>query len=117
MNPKHVVNWNFAHKSWHCPKAEADFELQGKFSYRMEAKDGSLGFDYWGHYEEIVPLEFIKTVLGDEREVFVEFIAIDNGTKVEQMVEPETSNPVEMQISGWQAILNQFKAYSEAHCR
>ena len=81
--PEHIVNWNFAHESWHCPKAENDLRVGGKLKTRMEAKDGSFGFDFEGIYDEIVPLKLIRYHLEDGRNVEIQFDEIDqNTTKV-----------------------------------
>lgn len=116
INSKDIVNWHFATDSWHCPKAESDFIKGGAFNYRMEAKDGSMGFDFAGTFRDIKPIEYIEMVLGDGREVQIEFEEQDGTTVVTQTVEPEASNSREMQQQGWQAILDEFKRYTELHC-
>lgn len=114
-NSSHITNWNFATEEWHCPKAENNLEQGGNFSYRMEAKDGSMGFDLEGVYNFIVPLEKIEYTLTDGRRVDVLFKKVDEGTtEVVEIFEPEPNNPAEMQEQGWQAILNQFKKYTES---
>ena len=109
----HVVNWNFAHESWCCPKAEVDFGVGGSTNYRMEAKDGSFGFDLKATFLEIEANTFIATELEDGRKVQVKFISGDNFVVLQQRFEPETENTLELQQQGWQAILNQFKTYCE----
>jgi uncharacterized protein YndB with AHSA1/START domain len=109
----HVVNWNFAHESWCCPRAEVDFRVGGTSNYRMEAKDGSFGFDLKATFLEIEPSTFIATALEDGRKVEVKFIAGENFVVLFQRFEPETENTLELQQQGWQAILNQFKTYCE----
>jgi uncharacterized protein YndB with AHSA1/START domain len=109
----HVVNWNFAHESWCCPKAEVDFEVGGSTNYRMEAKDGSFGFDLKATFLEIEANTFIATELEDGRKVQVKFTSGDNFVVLQQRFEPETENTLELQQQGWQAILNQFKTYCE----
>lgn len=113
---KHITKWNFAHESWHCPKAENDLQVGGKLKTRMEAKDGSFGFDLVGIYDEIIPLEKIKYHLEDGRNVEVLFNKIDeNTTEVVEIFDPETQNSHEMQRDGWYAILNNFHKYVENH--
>lgn len=115
-DPKHVTHWNFAHETWKCPKAESDFCEGGKFNYRMEAKDGSFGFDYTGTFDEIVPKKLVKYHLDDGRKVEVHFNKVDeNTTEVVEIFEPEKSSSVEMQRDGWYGILNNFHKYAENH--
>ncbi|MFN5374672.1 MAG: SRPBCC domain-containing protein [Flavobacteriia bacterium] len=109
----HVVNWNFAHESWCCPKAEVDFLVGGGSNYRMEAKDGSFGFDLKATFSAIEEHKQILSVLEDGRNVIVNFNVEGNQTTVVQRFEPEQENPLDMQQGGWQAILNQFKSYCE----
>jgi uncharacterized protein YndB with AHSA1/START domain len=109
----HVVNWNFAHESWCCPRAQVDFCVGGTSSYRMEAKDGSMGFDLDATFTAIEDHKQILSVLADGRKVAVDFSMVDNQTEVIQRFEPEQENPLELQQGGWQAILNQFKSYCE----
>jgi uncharacterized protein YndB with AHSA1/START domain len=110
---EHVVNWNFADASWRCPKAEVDFRVGGASNYRMEAKDGSFGFDLKATFLEIEPSTFIATELEDGRKVEVKFIRGENFVVLQQRFEPETENALELQQQGWQAILHQFKSYCE----
>ena len=113
-DPKHVTQWNFAHETWICPKAESDFREGGKFNYRMEAKDGSFGFDYIGTFDEIVPQQLVKYHLYDGRKVEVYFNKLDESTtEVVEIFEPEAANSREMQRDGWYAILNNFHKYAE----
>lgn len=113
-DPKHIVNWNFAHESWSCPNSENDLKVGGKFKNRMEAKDGSFGFDFEGTYDEIKDLEEIKYHLADGRKVETKFTKNEDGsTTLMQNFEPESENPIEMQKGGWQAILDNFKKYVE----
>lgn len=112
--PEHVTQWNFAHETWQCPHSENDLRVGGKFSYRMEAKDGSFGFDFEGIYDEVIPNEKIKYHLEDGRNVEVIFNEIDeNTTKVTEIFDPEKQNSAEMQRDGWYAILNNFHKYVE----
>lgn len=110
---EHVVNWNFAHESWCCPRAHVDFKVGGSSSYRMEAKDGSMGFDLNATFTAIEAHQQIHSVLEDGRKVAVDFSVQDQQTLVVQRFEPEQENPHELQQGGWQAILNQFKSYCE----
>ncbi|NOT37543.1 MAG: activator of HSP90 ATPase [Saprospiraceae bacterium] len=111
--PQHIVNWNFADVSWCCLNASNNLEVGGSFSYRMEAKDGSFGFDFTGIYDEIVHHRKLKYHLSDERKVSIEFSDTDNGIQVQEVFDAETENPIEMQQAGWQLILDNFKKYVE----
>lgn len=112
--PEHIVNWNFASEDWHCPKASNDLRVGGKLETRMEAKDGSFGFDFVGIYDEIIPLQLIRYYLEDSRKVEVYFQEIDaNTTKVTEVFDPEAGNSAEMQREGWYAILDNFHKYVE----
>ena len=112
--PEHIVNWNFASDEWSCPKATSDFNIGGKFNYRMEAKDASFGFDFSGVFEEIVPLQKLKMRLDDGRNVEVFFNKIDGETTdITQTFDPEGQNPVEMQRESWYKMLDNFHKYTE----
>jgi len=111
--PEHITKWNYASDEWHCPSAKSDFQDGGKFSSRMEAKDGSMGFDFGGTFVSIEPHQRIHTLLDDDRNVVVTFEERDGGTLVTEEFEAEDQNPVELQKQGWQAILNNFKSYTE----
>jgi len=111
--PQHITQWCNASDDWHAPHAEADLRKGGSFSTRMEAKDGSMGFDFGGIYDEVTPTEYLAYTLGDGRKVSVRFAAIGDTTKVTESFETEEMNPVEMQKAGWQAILDNFKKYTE----
>lgn len=113
-DPKHIIKWNNASDDWHTPTAENDLRVGGKFLSRMEAKDGSMGFDFWGTYTRIEPLKFIGYTLGDERKVEISFLAEGNKTRIIETFDPEEVNSVELQQTGWQAILNNFKKYAES---
>ena len=112
-DPGHITQWNFATQDWCCPAAKADLVEGGKFSWRMEAKDGSVGFDFEGRYTELVPLEKINYILADEREVAITFKGTAEGTLVQIVFDAENENSLELQQLGWQAILNQYKFYTE----
>ncbi len=108
--PEHIVKWNFASEDWHCPRAENDAQTGGKFSYRMEAKDGSMGFDFEGEYSEVILHEKLAFNLG-ERKVATDFVPFNGGTMVLGTLEPEQTHSIYLQRDGWQAILNNFKQY------
>jgi uncharacterized protein YndB with AHSA1/START domain len=112
-NPKHIVHWNFASDDWHSPHAENDLRAGGKFLSRMEAKDGSYGFDFGGVYDQVEPNKLIAYTLGDDRRVKITFTPKGNETEVEETFEAENTNSLEMQQTGWQAILDNFKKYVE----
>ena len=113
--PEHITKWNNASDDWHTPWVKTDFRVGGKFAARMEAKDGSMGFDFGGVYDVIRPNEYIEYTIGDGRKVKVSFTAAGKNTKVTENFEAETTNPVEMQKGGWQAILDNFKKYTETN--
>ena len=110
---EHVKNWNFAASDWHCPNATNDLQVGGEFHYTMAAKDNSFSFDYWGTYQKIEINKQLDFVLGDGRKVVVSFESTNNGTIVIEEFEPEQQNPPERQQTGWQMILDNFKAYVE----
>ncbi len=112
-DPKHIVNWNYASDDWHTTTATNDLKVGGKFSSRMEAKDGSMGFDFGGIYDQIKALEYISYELGDERKVEIKFVDNGESTKIIETFDAENENSIELQRSGWQAILNHFKKYAE----
>lgn len=111
--PEHVMHWNNASDDWHTPAAKNDLRPGGRFCYTMAARDGSVQFDFEGTYMEVRPHELIEYILDDERKVQVRFTADQNQTHIVETFEAETMNPIEMQRDGWQAILNNFKAYVE----
>ena len=111
--PEHITKWNFASDDWHCPKASNDLRVGGKFSSRMEAKDGSFGFDFEGIYYEVIEYKNIAYTLADGRQVITNFKQLGNKIKVSTIFDAENENPVDMQRNGWQAILNNFKKYVE----
>ena len=114
-SPAHIVNWNFASADWCCPTAQNDLRISGSFSSRMEAKDGSMGFDFAGTYTEVVENARICYKMADDREVSTDFREIDGKTEIISRFQTETTNPYEMQKNGWQAILNNFKKYVETN--
>lgn len=112
-SPEHIIKWNSPSEDWHTPKAENDLRVGGSFSSRMEAKDGSFGFDFGGIYDEVKTNKLIAYTLGDDRKVKIQFVTNGDSTTVTESFEAESENPVEMQRGGWQAILNNFKTYTE----
>ncbi|MDX2186741.1 MAG: SRPBCC family protein [Opitutaceae bacterium] len=112
--PHAITQWNFASADWHCPSASLDLRSGGKFSYRMEAKDGSFGFDFGGTFSSLAKQERIDLTIDDGRQVTVMFASHPVGTKVTETFEAEGQNSAELQRQGWQAILDNFKHYVEA---
>lgn len=113
--PEHITKWNFASEDWHCPSAENDMRIGGKYSARMEAKDGSWGFDFEAIYDEVVNEEKFTYTLADGRKVNVNFKNLGDKTAVTVIFDAETENSEAMQRDGWQAILDNFKKYAEAN--
>jgi uncharacterized protein YndB with AHSA1/START domain len=114
VNPEDITRWNFAIDQWHCPKADIDLAVGGKFNYRMEARDGSMGFDFGGTFTEISLHKSIRFELEDSRVVTVEFIETAEGVRVIETFDAEDEHSAEQQKQGWQSILNQFKKYVES---
>ncbi|NQD70556.1 hypothetical protein HP439_07475 [Sphingobacterium shayense] len=108
-----IKKWNQASEDWHCTSTTNDLRIGGKFRYRMEAKDGSAGFDFEGTYTALDPFARIAYTMNDGRKVEIRFKPKDDATKVTVTFDPESINPAESQREGWQAILNSFKAYVE----
>lgn len=113
--PGHITKWNFASDDWHCPSAGNDLRVGGKFNSRMEAKDGSFGFDFEGIYDEVFDNKKISYTMPDDRQVTIVFEEQDGTTKVTTTFDAETENSVELQKNGWQAILDNFKKYVESN--
>jgi uncharacterized protein YndB with AHSA1/START domain len=113
--PEHIMKWNNASDDWHTPTAENDLRVGGKFLSRMEAKDGSFGFDFWGIYDDVITNKRITYTMGDNRKVEIIFKSEGNTTTVTETFEAENENPVELQQQGWQAILNNFKKHAESY--
>jgi uncharacterized protein YndB with AHSA1/START domain len=111
--PQHIMQWNNASPDWHTPKAENDLRIGGKFSSRMEAKDGSMGFDFWGTYTAVDPLARIAYTMGDGRLADIRFTGDDAAATVTETFDAEETNALELQQGGWQAILDNFKQYAE----
>ena len=113
--PEHITQWCTATPEWHTPRAQNDLRVGGTFSSRMEAKDGSMGFDFAGVYDDVRPNEYIEYTMGDGRKVWIKFSGKGNETKIVETFEAESENPVDMQKFGWQAILDSFKKYAESN--
>ena len=111
--PEAIQVWNAASEDWHTTAATNDLQVGGVFTSRMEAKDGSAGFDFTGTYTEVVPYVVLAYEMADRRTVRVVFREGEDGTLVTETFDPETENPIEMQRVGWQAILDNFKIYCE----
>jgi uncharacterized protein YndB with AHSA1/START domain len=114
-SPEHITQWNYASEDWHTPRAENDLQAGGKFNYRMEAKDGSFGFDFAGIYDDVIKHQYIEYHLGDVRKVKITFTSDNNETLVVESFDAETTHSIELQRGGWQAILNNFKRHTEAN--
>jgi uncharacterized protein YndB with AHSA1/START domain len=113
--PEHLTQWNHASDDWHTPHAENDARTGGRFKVRMEAKDGSMGFDFESVYDEVIPRQLITYSLGDGRNVKITFEATGNETHISETFDAESTHSDEMQRAGWQAILDNFKKYIEAN--
>lgn len=115
ITPEDIVKWNNASDGWFTPSADNDLKEGGEFMYRMEAKDGSFGFDFSGKYNKVKEQELLEYVLSDDRKATVTFAKKDDRTTVAQTFEPEAEavNDAETQKAGWQAILDNFKKYVE----
>ena len=113
-NPEHIKNWNFASDDWHCPFAENDLRIGGKNHSRMEAKDGSFGFDFILIYDQIIEHSEITYTMEDGRKSTTLFESNGNSTNITSTFDPENENPHEVQQFGWQAILNNFKKHAES---
>jgi uncharacterized protein YndB with AHSA1/START domain len=114
VEPKHIIQWNFASDDWHCPSATNDVRVGGHCKSRMEAKDQSFGFDLEYVYNEVEEHKLLSYTLLDGRKVKTTFTIEGNNTRVVTVFEPETTNPAEMQKAGWGQILNSFKRHTEA---
>ena len=112
-SPEDIIQWNAASDDWHTTSSSVELRVGGTFSSRMEAKDGSFGFDFAGTYTKIVPNELIEYVF-DNRSASVEFMQTNNGVKVLITFVAETEHTIEQQEEGWQAILNKFAKHVEA---
>ncbi len=111
--PADVMAWNQASTDWHCPSAHNELREGGSFSYRMEARDGSGGFDFAGTFLELTPPARLRYALGPDREVLVEFAPEGSTIRVSQSFTPEDTHSQEQQRAGWQSILENFKSHVE----
>jgi uncharacterized protein YndB with AHSA1/START domain len=110
--PAHITRWNFATPEWYCPWANADLQPGGTYTARMEAKDGSFGFDFSATYHTVNPHQLLAFTLTDGRQVSIAFKPLDQETQVTVTFEPEQQNPLSLQQTGWQMILDNFKNYA-----
>jgi uncharacterized protein YndB with AHSA1/START domain len=111
--PQYIKQWNNISQAWHTPKAENDLRIGGKLFLRMEAKDGTAGFDFAAKYDELIPNEKISYTLADGRTTTILFSNTENGVKITETFEPTNEDPAEFQLSFCQAILNNFKTFAE----
>jgi uncharacterized protein YndB with AHSA1/START domain len=113
-DPEAVKKWNAASEDWHTPRAENDLRPGGRFSYRMEARDGSAGFDFTGTYDAVVEPHRIEYTMDDGRKVIVLFVEEDGTTRVTETFMPELEHAPAVQKAGWQSILDNLKTYAES---
>lgn len=113
VTPDHITQWNFAIQEWCCPSAVIDLRVGGTFKYRMETKDGSMGFDFEGIFVKVAQQQSLHFELGDNRLVTIEFVRTAGGTRIAETFEAEDENSAEQQRQGWQSILNNFKKHVE----
>lgn len=113
ITPENIKQWNFASDDWICPQASNNLAVGQKFNYRMEARDGSMGFDFEGRYTAIKENELIEYEMDDNRKVQVVFTEKDGATELKETFETEEVHSAEMQKQGWQSILNNFKKHVE----
>ena len=111
--PADIMQWNAASDDWHTTASTVDLRVGGRFSSRMEARDGSMGFDFEGHYTDVEPHRLITFRIGD-RDVRVEFEDTPAGVVIRESFDPESIHPVEQQQAGWQAILDRFTRHVES---
>lgn len=112
--PEHITKWTFASPDWHAPHATNDVQVGGKFITRMEAIDGSVGFDFGGTYTNVEHHKVLAYTMGDGRKVSVIFTETPDGVTVTETFDPESLNAPEMQRAGWQSLLDSFKKYTES---
>ncbi len=112
--PEHITKWCHASEDWCAPNATNDLTVGGKFNTRMESRDGKFGFDFNGVYTAVEEYKHIEYTIEGGRKVQITFVKDELGYKVIETFEPENENPLDMQKSGWQAILNNFKKYTES---
>ena len=111
--PEDIVKWNYASEDWHSPQVYNDLRVGGTFNYRMEARDGSYGFDFKGVYNKVNLNELIEYTIDDSRKVKINFSYKDDKTEIVETFEAENVNSFDMQHDGWQAILDNFKKFVE----
>lgn len=111
--PAHITQWNQASEDWHSPWSENDLRVGGKFTTRMESKDGKFGFDFGGVYDKVEPHHILNSTLGDGRKIFATFEPVAAGTHIVETFEAESQNSVELQRQGWQAIMDSYRRYVE----
>lgn len=114
-NPEDIMKWNTPDPGWHSPSSENDLRIGGKFKNRMEAKDGSFGFDFEGIYDSVVLNKEIAYTMGDGRQATTIFTEEDGKTHLATTFDPETENDPDFQKQGWQTILNNFVKYAESN--
>lgn len=112
--PDHILKWNHASDDWHTVRVLNELKVGGKFFYRMEAKDGSFGFDFESNYELVNEKQELTYIMSDGRRATTIFQSKETEIKVTTTFDPENENPIELQKAGWQAILNNFKTYAES---
>jgi uncharacterized protein YndB with AHSA1/START domain len=112
--PGHITQWCQASDDWHAPYAENDLKVHGKFKTTMAAKDGSMSFDFEGIYNQVASYALLDYTITDGRRVTITFTPENDHIRIVEIFEAETMNPIEMQRAGWQAILDNFKSYTEA---
>lgn len=112
--PNHILNWNHASDDWHTVRVVNQLKVGGKFFYRMEAKDGSFGFDFESNYEVVNEKSELTYIMNDGRRATTIFQSKGIETKITTTFDPENENPIELQKAGWQAILDNFKIFSES---
>lgn len=112
--PEYITKWNFASDDWQCPWAKVDLKEGGIYSARMEAKDGSVGFEFEATYTKVEQFKRLDSVMSDGRTISVSFEDLNGKTRIVETFQAESENPIEMQRGGWQAILDNFKNYAEA---
>jgi uncharacterized protein YndB with AHSA1/START domain len=113
-SPEHITKWNFASEDWHCPNAENEVKTGGRFKSTMASKDGKMSFDFEGIYDEVLDKKKIAYSLEDGRQVSVVFLDLNGMTKITETFDAEDVNSVELQKSGWQSILDNFKKHVES---
>ena len=113
--PGDIMQWNAADPSWHSPSSENDLRVGGKFKHRMEAKDASFGFDFGGTFNDVQEHRKIVYTIGDGRKVELDFSSEGEATNIVEKFEAESTHSLEMQKAGWQAILDNFKKYTETN--